>query len=72
MNHELICILAALISIFLIIAYVIICLEFPRNGFYRYDPWWMIILKSWGGILLFVGSYFCMAIIIDTIWGLKK
>lgn len=43
-------------TFFVMPAYMVVCMEFPREP--RCDPWWLCIIKSWGFILLLLVSFF--------------
>lgn len=59
--------LAAVLSIIFttgnMATYVFICFEFPRTGVYDSDPFWLVIIKLWGGIFTFILSFVFYALV---------
>lgn len=52
--------------IFFLIPYTVICSEFPRRIMYAGDPWWMVILKMWGGIFGFLITTVFIALLFEA------
>ncbi len=47
-------VLTALFTIATLMSYVVICAEYPRGSIYDSDPVWLVVLKIWGGMAVFL------------------
>lgn len=68
MTEENITTLSLLFWIPFFITYICMCYEFPKRKFCDSDPFWMIILKIWGGFFLSIIFVVCMCILISWVF----